>query len=691
MSNNPIAPKRPHEITQHGQTRVDEYFWMRYREDQAVIKYLQAENDYLEEIMQHTNPLQERLYEEMKARIKEDDESAPVRHGDYFYYTRTETGKQYPYYCRKKGSLAAPEEILLDQNSLAEGKSFCRIGAFSVSPDHQKLAYSVDPDGTEKCVIYIKDLNTGDHYPEEIPNTAGNVYDHSGVEWSNDNQTVFYTIRDAALRPYKIVKHVLGTDPSHDVVVFHEEDETFFLFLGKTRSQAYITAFSESTLTTEWNLLSADQPEAAFQVFEPRRRGHEYIIEHLGERFLIVSNAEALNFKLMETSIAATQRKNWKEIIPHRKDVLIQGIDAFQDFLVLYERKDGLKQIRISGPDGISSVKYVPFPEPVYDLTSAKNPEYVTDVVRFNYSSLITPNSVIDFHMLSNEWNLIKQEEIPSGHHPSDYVTERLHATAPDGTQIPMSIVYKKGLQNDGQNPTLLYGYGSYGYSVDASFNANRFSLIDRGFVFAIGHIRGGSELGRAWYEDGKMLNKLNTFTDFIACGEHLIEKGYTSQEKLAILGGSAGGLLVGACMTLKPDLCQVVVAKVPFVDVVSTMSDPTIPLTTLEYDQWGNPEDVEYFEYMMLYSPYDNIRETSYPEILITTGLNDPRVAYWEPAKFAARLRELKTDDNLLLLKTNMDAGHAGASGRYDYLKEVAFDYAFLLDRLLGADEISI
>jgi oligopeptidase B len=680
----PTAPLRFHEIKQHGKTRIDEYYWMRYREDPAVFEYLQAENDYLEEVMEHTKTLQERLYEEMKARIKEDDQSAPMRHGDYLYYTRTETGKQYPYYCRKMGSLEAPEEILLDQNALAEGKNFCRIGAFSVSPDHQKLAYSVDPDGTEKCVLYIKDLQTGEHYAEEISNTGGDVYDHTGIEWANDNLTIFYTTLDAALRPYKIFRHVLDSNPAQDVEIFHEDDETFFLYLGKSRSQAYITAYAKSTLTTEYNLLPADQPEAAFRVFEPRVQGHEYKIEHIGEKFFIISNKGAINFKLMETPVISTQSQNWREVIPHRNDVFIEGADAFRDHLVLYERKDGLKQIRITDRDGISDVKYVPFPEPVYDMKRAKNPEFNTSVLRFNYSSLITPNSVIDFEMENSVWELIKQEEIPSGHDPSQYATKRLHATSSDGTRVPISVVYKKDLQKDGQNPTLLYGYGSYGFSMDASFLANRFSLIDRGFVYAIGHIRGGSELGRAWYEDGKMLNKRNTFTDFITCGEHLIEQGYTSQEKLAIYGGSAGGLLVGACMTMKPDLCQVVVAKVPFVDVITTMSDPTIPLTTLEWDQWGNPDDETHFDYMMSYSPYDNIRETAYPEILITTGLNDPRVAYWEPAKFAARLRAMKTDDNLLLLKTNMDAGHAGASGRYDYLKEVAFDYAFLLDRLI-------
>jgi len=687
MPNYPNAQKRPYKITQHGQTRIDAYYWMRNRDDPAVIDYLKAENDYLEDIMHHTEPLQELLFEEMKARIKEDDESAPIKHGGYFYYTRTETGKQYPYYCRKQGTLDAPEEVILDQNALAEGMEFCRIGAFSISPDHQKLAYSVDTDGSEKCTLYIKDLITGEHYPEQIPETWGNVYGHYGVEWASDNQTLFYATLDSALRPHKIFRHMLGEQPLNDELIFHEEDETFNLILLKSRSQAYIMAFCSSTITSEWHILPADAPQSSFQVFEPRKRGHEYKIEHLGKRFFIISNENALNFKLMQTPVEATQHEHWQEVIPHRKDVLIQGINAFQNHLVLYERKGGLKQIRISNPDGTSDVKYVPFPEPVYNLYPAKNPEFNTQRLRFDYSSLITPESAIDFHMDSQKWELIKQEEIPSGHDPSKYVTERLHTAAPDGTQVPISIVYKKGLEKNGQNPTLLEGYGAYGYSFDADFDANLFSLIDRGFVYAIGHIRGGSELGRSWYEDGKMLNKRNTFTDFVACGEFLIEEGYTSKKKLAIMGASAGGLLVAASMTMKPDLCQVVVAKVPFVDVVNTMSDPTIPLTTLEYDQWGNPDDGEYFKYMLSYSPYDNIQKKAYPEILITTGLNDPRVAYWEPAKFAAKLRDNKTDNHLLLLKTNMDAGHAGASGRYDYLKEIAFDYAFLIDRLMGEE----
>ena len=683
MPTPPIAPKRPYQITQQGVTRSDDYYWMRDREDPAVMEYLRSENDYLDAVMQHTEQLQQHLFEEMKGRIKEDDSSVPERKDDFFYYTRTETGKQYPYYCRKHQSLDAPEEILLDQNALAEGTAFCRVGAYSVSPDHTKLAYSIDHDGTEKCVLYIKDLVSGEHFPEEISNTAGDVYDHSGIEWANDNQTLFYLVRDEALRPYKLYRHVIGTDTEEDELVYHETDETFDLNLFKTRSEAYITTFSFSTVTIEWRILPADQPQGEFQVFQPRQRGLEYKIDHQGDRFFVVTNEKALNFKLMETPIDATSIQNWREVIPHRPDVLIENLAAFDNYLVLFERKDGLKHVRISGADGTSDVRYIPFPEPVYDITPAANPEFSTDLLRFDFSSLITPKSVIDFHMDTGEWELKKQDEIPSGHDPSQYVTERLHAVASDGTEVPMSIVYKKGLKHDGGNPALLYGYGSYGYSFEPNFNANRFSLIDRGFVIAIGHIRGGSELGRAWYEDGKMLHKRNTFTDFIACGENLIEQGYTSKEKLAILGGSAGGLLVGACLTMRPDLFKAVVALVPFVDVITTMSDPSIPLTTLEYDEWGNPEDQTYFEYMLSYSPIDNIQATNYPDLLVTTGLNDPRVAYWEPAKFVAKLRAAKTGDNLLLLKTNLDAGHAGASGRYDYLKEIALNYAFLLDSL--------
>jgi oligopeptidase B len=683
MASIPLAPQRPYQITQHGQTRVDEYFWMREREDPAVVDYLQQENAYLAEMMKHTQPLQEILFHEMKGRIKEDDATVPERRGDYFYYRRNQAGQQYPIYCRKCGSLDALEEIILDQNALAQGKTFCRIGAFAISPDHSKLAYSIDPDGSERCILYIKDLISGELLPEQIQNTFGNVYLHKGVEWGNDSRILFYSLLDPANRPYQIYRHGLGTDPADDQLLYHEVAENYFLWLFKTRSQAYITAWSHSTDSDEWRFLPADQPGETFQVFQARRAGLEYRVEHGGKRFYILTNLEAQNFRLMASALDATALESWHELIPHRQDVLVENVLAFQDYLVLLERKEALKQLRISPVDDLDKPIYVPFPELVYDSYPSANPEFKTHLLRFEYSSLITPNSVIDYHMDTGEWELKKQDVIPSGHDPEQYVSKRLYATAPDGNQVPLSVVYKKGLLNNGQNPTLLHGYGSYGFSLDPEFNASRFSLIERGFVYAIAHVRGGSELGRGWYEDGKMLRKRNTFTDFIAAAETLIALGYTSPDKLAIMGVSAGGLLVGACTTMRPDLFKAVIAKVPFVDVVSTMSDPTIPLTAQEYDEWGNPQDKAYYDYMLSYSPYDNVRAVPYPNLLITSGLNDPRVAYWEPVKFAARLRALKMDDNLLLLKTNMDAGHAGASGRYDFLKEIALEFAFLIDRL--------
>ncbi len=683
MNHTPTATKRRKEITQHGQTRVDNYFWMRYREDPEVMKYLRAESDYLEEVMQHTNPLQETLFGEMKARIKEDDQSAPEKDGDYYYYSRNEAGKQYPIFCRKHQSLDAPEQVLLDQNALAEGKSFLRVGAFAVSPDGSKLAYSIDPDGSEKCELFIKDLETGELLAERFTNTYGSVYDHSGVAWAADNQTFFYLTLDAAQRPDKLWRHTLGSDPANDSLVFHEADETFFLFLLKSRSSNYVMTYHVSTTTREMRFLPAHQPEGTLEVLQPRERGHEYFADHHDDSFYIISNQQAKNFKLMRTPVTATGKEHWQEVLPHRADTLIEHVMCFKDHLVLLERRSGLKQVRISPAQDPANGKTIQFPEPTYTFYPENNPEFETPLLRFSYTSLITPLSVIDYDMRVDDWKVVKEQEIPSGYEKAHYVSERLFATAPDGTQVPMSIVYKKGLKKDGNNPCLLYSYGSYGASTEPAFHSNRLSLLERGFIYAIGHIRGGSEMGREWYEGGKMLNKRNTFTDFIACAEHLILQGYTATPRLAIMGGSAGGLLVGAAMTMRPDLFGAVICKVPFVDVINTMSDPSIPLTTLEYDQWGNPENREYFDYMLSYSPYDNIRAAAYPDVLITTGLNDPRVAYWEPAKFTAKLRELATGDNLILLKTNYDAGHAGASGRYDYLKEIAFDYAFLLDRL--------
>jgi oligopeptidase B len=683
MPSFPVAPQRPKEVTQHAQTRVDNYFWMRFKEDPEVLKYLHAEQDYLEEIMQHTRLLQETLFQEMKGRIKEDDSSAPEKEGDYLYYTRYEPGKQYPFFCRKKGSLDSPEELLIDQNELAGAKNFCRIGSFSISPDATKLAYSVDADGREICSLYIKDLVTGELLPETFTNTFGDVYGHSGVEWASDGRSFFYVTLDAAQRPYRIHRHILGTDPAQDKLLYEEKDETFFLWLAQSRSKAYVMAYLHSTITDEWVYVPNDGVTDEFKPFQPRIKGIEYQVEHAGDRFFVITNENAQNFKLMQTSLDKTTKENWQEVIPHRADTLITGMDAFADFLVLYERNGGFRQIRISGTDGLNNVNHVPFPEPVYNILPMRNPEYKTDILRFGYMSLVTPKSVIDYDVGKKTWTVVKQDEIPSGYDASQYVSERAYATASDGTQVPISLVYKKGLEKNGNNPALLYGYGSYGASMDPTFNTSRLSLLDRGFVFAIGHIRGGSEMGRAWYENGKMLNKKNTFTDFIACAEHLIAENFTRREKLAIMGGSAGGLLVGASVTMRPDLFGAVIAQVPFVDVINTMSDPSIPLTTLEYDQWGNPADKSYFEYIMTYSPYDNIRPTEYPHMLITTGLNDPRVAYWEPAKFTAKLRELKTDNNTLILRTNFEAGHAGASGRYDFLKEVASDFAFLIDKI--------
>jgi oligopeptidase B len=682
MLSYPTAPKRPYEITQHGQTRIDNYYWMRDRSDPEVLKYLHAENDYLEEIMGHTKSLQETLYAEMRARIKETDSTIPEKRGEYLYYSREEAGKQYPIYCRKKGSLEGLEEILLDQNGLAEGKSFCSVGALTVSPDGNKLAYSLDVEGGEIYTIYVRDLVTGALFPEAIPNTFSSVYFHTGVEWGNDSQTLFYLTLDESERPDKVFRHRIGADPQTDRLVFHETDESYFLFIHKTRDSKYIFTNHHATRATEMRFLSADEPDSELKVLSPRKEGVEYFAAHHEGDFFVVTNNQAQNFKLVKARVQNLDTENWEEIIPHREDVLIDYVDTFKEYLIVYERRNGLRQIRVSPFNAMSNVRYIEFPEPAYSVDPESNPEFDTNNLRFTYSSPITPRSIIDYHMDTGQWEVIKQD-IPSGYDRSQYVTERIHATATDGKLIPMTIVHKKDLKKDGNNPTLLYGYGSYGSVIDADFNSQRLSLLDRGFVFAIGHIRGGSDLGRAWYESGRMLNKKNSFTDFIACAEHLINEGFTSNKKLAILGGSAGGLLVSACLTMRPDLFQAVINKVAFVDVVTTMSDPTIPLTSLEWDEWGNPQVREHFEYMLSYSPYDNVRQTAYPHMLITTGLNDPRVAYWEPAKFAAKLREMKTDNNILLLHTNYEAGHAGASGRYDHLKEVAIDFAFLIDRL--------
>ena len=679
----PIAPKRAHSITQHGETRVDDYFWLRNREDPEVMKYLTAQMDYLEEVTGNTRPLREALFDELRGRIQETDSTVPTRIGGYWYYLRTETGKQYPIFCRRKDSMESPEQILLDQNTLAKGQVFCSVSGFAVSPDGSKLAYSMDTEGDEVYTVYIKNLEDGSHYPESIPNTFGSVYARTGIEWANDNDSILYLTLDSAKRPFQLYRHKIGTNISEDILVFHEADDHFSLYFHKSRDDVYFLTHHQSTLTTEMRLLRADQLDGELTVIAAREHGIEYFAAHHGGIFYIATNEDAKDFKLMKASVVGLRKELWQEVIPHREDVMLEGIDTFQNHLVLYERKNGLKQIRISAADAVSDVKYVPFPESAYYFEPEDNPNFETNILRFKYSSLITPYTIVDFHMDRNEWEVKKVDEI-NGYVKSNYVTERIFATAPDGTQIPMSVAYHKNLKMDESNPALLHGYGAYGSNLDAEFTPNRLSLLDRGFVFAVAHVRGGSDLGRGWYDNGKVLTKKNSFTDFIACAGHLIQKGFTARERLAIYGVSAGGLLVTASTVMRPDIFKAVIAKVPFVDVINSISDPTIPLTTLEYDEWGNPVDnKEHYEYMLSYSPYDNLRQTEYPNILLTGGWNDPRVPYWEPAKFAAKLRELKTDDNMLLLKTNFHAGHAGSSGRYDFLKEVAFEYAFLIDRL--------
>ena len=672
----PVAKVIPRADALHGETRTDNYFWLRERDNPEVIEYLKAESKYTEAMMKHTEEFQKQLYKELLSRVKETDVSAPEKIDDYYYYTRTEEGKQYSIHCRKKGNLDAEEEILLDENVLADGHEYFHIGVYRISPDHQLLAYSTDTTGSETYTLYVKDLNTGELLKGKIENT------YYSVEWANDNRTIFYNVLDEAKRPYKLYRHTLGTDPKEDILVYHEEDEPFFLYLRKTRSRTYLLLSLESNTTTEVHYLRADYPTEDFEVIHPRQHEMEYYIDHHGEKFLIMTNDNARNFKLMEVPLADPSKGNWKEIIPHRDSVKIDGIEAFRDHLAVYERENGLKRIRISNMAN-NEVHYVDFPEPVYTFWPSRNPDFNTNLLRFDYTSLVTPRSVFDYDMKTKTRELKKQEEVLGGYDPSLYQSERVFAKASDGTMVPISLVYRKGTARNGRNPLFLYGYGSYGSSSDPSFSSNRLSLLDRGFIYAIAHIRGGQEMGRYWYDQGKLLQKKNTFTDFIACAEHLIAEKYTSSDRLVIYGGSAGGLLMGAVTNMRPDLFNVVVAKVPFVDVINTMLDASIPLTVTEYGEWGNPHDREYYNYIGSYSPYDNVEARDYPNILVTAGLNDPRVQYWEPAKWTAKLRAVKTDENLLLLKTNMGAGHGGASGRYDYLKEIAFEYAFIFDRL--------
>lgn len=671
----PIAMKKPYEMTMHGHTRIDDYYWMNERDAPEVLKYLEEENAYTKSKMAHTEDLQGQLFDEMKGRIKETDESVPYKENGYFYITRYEEGKEYAIYTRKKETLEAEEELLIDANELAKGKEFFSVAGVECSPDNKLAAYAFDDQSRRLWTVHFKDLATGEIYQDELLNTDG------GVAWANDSKTVYYAKKDTVdLRPGEIWKHVLGTPQSEDELVYTEEDNTFYTEVYRSKSGKYLIIASTSTLTSEYQFLSADDTDSEWKMFHPRERGLEYHISHFRDKFYIRTNLDASNFRLMKCGLDNTGKDHWKEVIAHREDVLFESMDVFTNYLVLQERSIGLTGLRIID-QRTNDDHYIAFDEEAYVAYSNYNPEFDTDLLRYSYSSLTTPWTTYDYNMESREQEVKKQQEVLGDYDPKQYESKRLMATADDGTEIPMSIVYKKGLKRDGKNPTVLYAYGSYGSSTDPTFNSNRISLLDRGFIWAIAHIRGGEEMGRQWYEDGKLLKKMNTFTDFNDCAEHLISETYTSPNHLFALGGSAGGLLMGAIINLQPELYKGVIAAVPFVDVVTTMLDEDIPLTTSEYDEWGNPNEKEYYEYMLSYSPYDQVEAKDYPNLLVTTGYHDSQVQYWEPAKWVAKLRALKTDDNLLLFDCNMDAGHGGSSGRFESLKETALEYAFFID----------
>ena len=678
----PKAKMIPVELEKHGDVRIDKYFWLRERENPEVIDYLTRENYYNEQMTAHTKELQEKLFEEMKGRIKEDDSSVPYKLNGYWYITRYEKGKDYPVYSRKKETLDAPEEVLFDVNEMAKGYDYYRLGGLNVSPDNKLIAFAVDTVSRRKYTIQIKNLETGEILPVKIKTTTG------GSTWANDNKTLFYARKDEeTLRSDKIYKHRLGTDPKDDELVFFEEDETFHTYVYKSKSDKYLIIGSDSTLTSEYRFLDADNPDGEFKVVQPRIRGVEYSISHFEEHFYILTNKDgAINFKLMKTPVSATGEENWEEIVTHSEDVLLEDIDIFKEYLVVSERSDGLNKIRVSRWDGTDAY-FLPFDNETYTAYTSTNPDFDTEVLRYAYNSLTTPTQVVDFNMRTREKDVKKEQEVlGDAFRKENYESERIWATARDGVKVPMTLVYKKGLKKDGSNPVLQYAYGSYGSTIDPYFSTARLSLLDRGFTFVLAHIRGGEYLGRKWYEEGKLLKKMNTFTDFVDCSQHLIQEKYTSAEHLYASGGSAGGMLMGVVANIAPQLYNGIIASVPFVDVVTTMLDESIPLTTGEYDEWGNPNLPEYYQYMKAYSPYDNVMAQNYPNMLVTTGLHDSQVQYWEPAKWVAKLREIKTDNNKLLFHTNMEAGHGGASGRFEALREVAEEYAFLLD-LEGID----
>ena len=673
----PIAAVRPHRITQHGETRVDNYFWLREKENPEVRKYLDAENAWTADQMRDTEELQERIYREIVGRIQETDTSASVRSGGWLYYSRTVAGQQYRIYCRKRDADGSAEEVLLDANPAAAGFAYFQLGVFAPSPDHKLLAYSIDTEGDEDFTVFFKNLSTGELLSDRITNT------YYSLEWAADNRTVFYNVLDEARRPYKVFRHALGSSEK-DVEVYHETDERFEVDVDRTRDRTYLLLDIHSHTTSETRALPASDSGGEFRTIVERVHGVEMDVTHHDGRWYIRTSDGAPNFRLVSAPVGNVAKANWREEIPARPDATIEAVDAFSEFLVVSERFDALPHIRIRSLL-TGSEHYVQLPEPVYTVEAEPSGEYATPFLRLTYSSLTTPETAYDYDMGERMLTVIKREAVLGGFDRDNYSAERIHATSPDGTRIPISLLYRKGLVRDGSHPTLLYGYGSYGISMDAGFSHVRLSLVDRGFVYAIAHIRGGGDLGKSWHEAGRMANKIASFNDFIAAAETLIEKGFTNPKKLGIMGGSAGGLLMGAVLNLRPDLFGAAIAKVPFVDVLSTMSDATLPLTIGEYEEWGNPEQVEHYRRIRSYSPYDNVRETAYPHLLVTAGLNDPRVSYWEPAKWVAKLRALTPNSRLLLLKINMGAGHFGASGRYERYRENALDYAFLLKAIGG------
>lgn len=673
----PVAPVKPDTMQEFGNTRIDNYFWMKDRENPDVMAYLKAENAYTDTVMAHTRDLQEKLFQEMKGRIKEDDQSVPQLDNGYYYYNRTEKDKQYPIYCRKKGSITSPEEVLFDVNKMAEGTEAYIFADYEITPDNKLAAYSYNTTGSyAEFNLKFRNLETGEDLPYEIVNV-------SSFAWATDSKTLFYTKISETFRPFQVYRHQINSK-SPDKLIFEEKDEQFNVYVSRSKTREYIYIASGSFTTSEYHYLPADKPLADFRVFMPRQKDVDYAVQHHKSRiFIKYKDPQHLNSMIYEAPLSGfSDRSTWKEVVKHDSTVKIQDMDVFDGFLTLFIRKDGLNGIDVIDLS-TGDRKSISFPEPVYVVSPMYTPEYTSVKYRYSYTSLNRPNTVYDYDMTNGTSEKLKEQEIPSGFNAGDYIVERLWAPAPDNKKVPMAVLYKKTLKKDGRNPALIYGYGSYGSNTDAYFRSSVFSLVDRGFVYALAQVRGGSELGEQWYEDGKLMKKMNTFTDFIACAEFLVKEKFTSPSRLGIHGGSAGGLLVGAVANMRPDLFHVVLADVPFVDVLNTMQDENLPLTTQEYEQWGNPGIEEAYHYMLSYSPYDNVKPQKYPNILATAGWNDSQVMYHEPAKWVARLRALKSDNNILLLKTDLESGHGGATGRFDYLRDVAFRYAFLLDRM--------